>query len=223
MDIHDPIDPKAYSSYDDYQKALKQHDEFIEKAAAVDSVMKNSKDDAGMRRGMEELGFTWVEDDTCGRPWCKEKEECLWVAVESHQDLCNDTVFDHLLAQEDLLLSDEEIDQCLQRGCDALPEAWHDEESREHRALIWFISVSNAILLDMERDVSLDIFIAKHPVFQEFYRQFYLCTLQSVRGRPWRDAEQGKRMIANFLQETSLLPRGYMDDVLERFRAFVQK
>jgi len=217
MDISLPLDPKAFPSYDDYRNALKFQEKFAERCDAVGDVMRTAKTQEQEREKMKEMGFTYVEDETCGRAWCEEKEECLWIAVGSHQDLCNDTVFDHLLAREDLLLSNEAIDRCLQQGCDALPRSWHDRESKEHRALTWFISVSNTILLEMERDVSLDVFIAERPDLQEFYRQSYLCTLHLVHSRPWRNSKEGKHIIASFLKETDRLPRKRAGELLEDF------
>lgn len=102
MDIHGSIDPKAFSSYDDFLKALQMHDEFVERSTAASRVIQSAKTEEEERRGMEALGFTYHEDPSCGRPWCEEREECMWCSVLSWQEECNNQFFGGLLTDADL-------------------------------------------------------------------------------------------------------------------------
>ena len=63
MDFSHPIDPKAFSSYEEYQKALKLSREFDERVSAVGETMSTATSEEEERQRMEKMGFTFHDDD----------------------------------------------------------------------------------------------------------------------------------------------------------------
>lgn len=215
-------DPKAFSSFEDYQKALKRHDEFIQRSAAASEVLRSAKTEKEERRGMEALGFTYHEDPSCGRLWCEEREECLWCSVLSWQEECNDQFFSGLLSDDDLLAPQEIQDKCLSgEGCEALPSSWHREGSDQRKAILWFLDMMDALIFGSSPDIPFDEFHRLHPEMDEWMRDAYLMALHYGRGRPWPDAKNGKQRI-----ETALLHAGLPDPrrvsvLLASFRSMI--
>ncbi|MBI3331646.1 hypothetical protein HYZ99_01660 [Candidatus Peregrinibacteria bacterium] len=205
MDIHDSIDPKAFSSFEEYQNALKLHDEFVERSAAASEVMRSAETPEEERRGMEALGFTYHEDASCGRTWCEERKECLWCSVLSWQEECNDHFFAGLLADADLLMPKEIQGRCLSgEGCEALLPSWHQEGSSQRKAILWFLDMMDALIFGSSRTVPFDDFHLLHPEMDEWVRDAYFMALHYGRGRLWPDARLGKQRIKNALMHADL-------------------
>ena len=222
MDIHDPIDPKAFPSFEEYQNALKIHDEFVERSTAASEVIRSAKSDEEERRGMEALGFTYHEDPSCGRSWCEEREECLWCSVLSWQEECNDQFFAGLLSDADLLIPKEIQDQCLSgAGCEALPPSWHQEGSNQHKAILWFLDVMDALIFGSSGDLPFDEFHRFHPEMDEWMRDVYFTALHYSRGRPWPDAKNGKKRIEDALTHADLPDPKRASALLAAFRSIV--
>lgn len=219
MDIHDPINPKAFSSYDEYQKALRIHDEFVTRSTAASKIIQSAKTEEEERRGMEALGFTYHEDPSCGRPWCEEHEECLWCSVLSWQEECNDQFFGGLLTDADLLVPQEMQEQCLcGNGCDALPSSWHKEGSDQCKAILWFLDLMDALVFGSSRKVPFDEFHRLHPEIDEWMCDAYFAALHYGRGRPWPDRARGKERIESALSQTQVFDRKRASALLSEFR-----
>ncbi|MFH1670279.1 MAG: hypothetical protein ABIA92_01700 [Patescibacteria group bacterium] len=215
-------DPKDYPNYDDYRKALEVREQFMDLSQKATDVIDSSKTDEEMRDGMEALGFTWHEDETCGREWCEKNDECLWCAVLVRQEECDKVFFSGLLREEDRLISKEVEEGCLGgEGCDALPPSWHQEGTQERRAILWFLRTIDALTFDAPGDLPFDEFHRRHPEIDEFVRQVYLCTLHCSRRKEWAEEELGRKTIGQFLIGNHLLPRQQSDTFLATYRTLL--
>jgi len=222
MIFSDPIDPKAFPSYEEYQKALKLSREFDERVGAVGEITCTVKLEEEEHQRMEEMGFTFHDDDgPCERTLCQKHEECLWASFFSWQEECNDEFFGGLLAEADLLMSKEVQEQCLSgEGCDALPAKWHRLETKEHAAIVWFLDVYSAVFFEASGDLPFKELHRLHREVDDWMRHVYFTALQYSRGRPWPDRIRGKQCIADASRKTDILTQNNAQDLLTAFKAF---
>lgn len=221
MDFGTPIDPKAFQSYEEYQKALELSREFEERVDAVNEVMNTASSAEEERRRMEALGFTFHDDGPCKRPLCQKREECLWCSLLTQQEECDEYFFGGLLSDDDRLIPDVIKDRCLSgEGCDALPASWHQSGTKEHAAVVWFLDIMFAVFFEASGDLPFKEFHRLHPEIDDWMRHAYFAALHVGRRRPWPDAENGRQRIVDALTRTDILPAKKAATLLASFRSF---
>ncbi len=94
-----PPNPKDYSSFEDYERAMKMHEDFLGKCKEVDEVMARTETEEEFKQEMEKLGFTCHEDEYCETEWCQKNEECLAVALEHFQNTSDEYFFWKMLPE----------------------------------------------------------------------------------------------------------------------------
>lgn len=62
-DFGDPIDPKQFSTYDEYLERLKLREEFQKKSGKIKKAFAKSGSDEELTKNMEAIGFTYFDDD----------------------------------------------------------------------------------------------------------------------------------------------------------------
>ena len=62
-DFSDPIDPKQFSTYDEYLERLKLQEEFQKKSGKIKKAFVESGVDEELTKNMEAIGFTYFDDD----------------------------------------------------------------------------------------------------------------------------------------------------------------
>ncbi|HLD71892.1 hypothetical protein A3A67_04000 [Candidatus Peribacteria bacterium RIFCSPLOWO2_01_FULL_51_18] len=221
MDFGTPIDPKAFPSYEEYQKALKLSREFEERVGAVNEVMSTATSEEEECRGMEALGFTYHDDGPCERSLCQKREECLWCSLLAWQEECDEYFFGGLLSDDDRLIPDAMKDLCLSgEGCDALPVSWHQSGTKEHAAIVWFLDIMFAVFFEASGDLPFKEFHHLHPEIDDWMRHAYFAVLHVTRGRPWPDSENGRKRIVDALTRTDILSAKKAETLLTSFHSF---
>ncbi|GEM_PF-7059139 len=85
----------------------------------------------------------------CRKPLCLEREACIWVELQIIQDVMNDRYFDRSLPPELLLVNPASIEHRTKLGlCSVLPALWQHDDSREHRALRFFLNVWDVVSME---------------------------------------------------------------------------
>jgi hypothetical protein len=138
------LNPKDYPDFESYTRALRIKKEFEEKSKLVDMAITNSKTDSEFQKNMEELGFTYHEDEFCGREFCSEHEMCLSILLDEIESSINERVFLGLLSDENLILPRKSED-VLFPLCDNLPEAWFEKNSIENEAIEKYLIIEDLI------------------------------------------------------------------------------
>lgn len=221
MDFCIPIDPKAFPSFEEYQQALKLHQEFEERLEAVNDIMNTATSEEEERHRMEALGFTYHDDGPCGRALCQQREECLWCSLLVEQEELNEHFFGGLLIDDDRLIPNALKDRCLSgEGCDALPVLWHQPDTKENTAILWLLEVVSAVFFESSADLPFKEFHHLHPEIDDWVRHVYLAVLHIARGRPWSDTENGRQHIVDALTRTDILPPEKARTLLASFYSF---
>ncbi len=214
--ISDPPNPKSFSSFEEYQEALTVRDEFLEKAEAISTVLSSCKSEEEIAVAMEALGFEPRDDAPCNRPWCIDRYGCVSVTlIELLQDI-EAEFFDTPLSPEQQLLSEKDIEQCILRGCHALPPAWFAENARECTVFRWFMNLMGFLIWN-ERKVPFAS-LSQDSLESAFVREAYLFTLSALRGHSWKQQHEGKGLIEAFLTENDLLQPEDARNLLQEFK-----
>lgn len=138
------LNPKDYPDFEAYTRALKMKKEFEEKSKLVDVAIANSKTDTEFNENMEKLGFTYHEDEFCGREFCSEHEICLSILLDEIEASINEYVFLGLLFDHDLILSKRTKGSSFLH-CNDLPEAWFKKDSAQNKAIEVYLAVEDLI------------------------------------------------------------------------------
>lgn len=175
----DPIDPKAYPTYEDYLDALEARRKFEEKVKAVGNVMEKSKTDGDLVQNMEAIGFTYYEDEFCERKWCNKNKICLLTTLESIQENYNEHFFNGVLSEKDFLVPKKDVETMLCGRVCTLPE----KNPKALKAIEFLLAVDEALCFDNIFNKSLKA-ISKKEAVKHFGRSLYLFVISVVRNEP---------------------------------------
>jgi|GEM_PF-2694954 len=168
--FEDNMDPKKFSSYDEYLEALSMKEEFLGKVEAVDKLSEEAKTEEEYRKGMENLGFTYCEDEYCKNAWCAKNRQCLKVEIDVFQDEFNEMFFDDLLSEKDKIITDEMCREDFENEC-GLPESWHKMRSMEHKAVLFLFTVGEILFFNRK---AFSKKLLKYPQIKAFCRNCFL-------------------------------------------------
>lgn len=214
--MFNPIDPKDFSSYEEYLKALKRHEQFQKMSEDVSEVVKHAKTDDEYQKGMEALGFTCHEDELCDRSYCQENEICLWVALESFQFECNKYFFEDLLSSHDLIFTKETVKNHFEYGC-RFPDSWNNEEGLAYKSILFALDLEECIYHSRPSDISFEEFVKKEEV-KSVFRNLYLFLLIQLKQNESTKKAQVVEALEKFLKENGLMKKGLSEEFLFQFR-----
>ena len=174
----DPIDPKAYPTYEDYLDALEARGKFEEKTKEISGVMRKNASHEDLVKNMEAIGFTYYEDEFCERKWCNKRKACLLTTLESIQENYNEYFFNGVLSEKDLLVPKKDLEAMLcGRGC-KLPE----KNPKAFKAIEFLLAVDEALCFDNIFNKSWKA-ISKKEAVKCFGRSLYLFVISIVNNR----------------------------------------
>ncbi len=192
-----PPNPKDFPSFEDYERAVKMHEEFTGRCLEVNDVMDRTKTEEEFNQEMEKLGFTFHEDEYCETEWCQKNEECLAFALEGFQSTSDKYFFWKILPE------DQKIIHLKLEGDDCnLPTDWKDSKTKEGKVIRFCLSVHDALVFENSPDIPF-LELVKQKEVQDFGRTLYLF-LQKVlmeKAFPTKEAEE----IQKFLQDSKVL------------------
>ena len=117
-----PPNPKDFSTYEEYLEALRLHEEFITMNKKVTEAINSTETEEDFNKKMEELGFTYHEDEYCEREWCQKNQCCLMIALDCLQISFNETCFAELLPEKDQIFTKESRSNIMVGDCRIPPE-----------------------------------------------------------------------------------------------------
>jgi hypothetical protein len=194
-----PPDPKDFLRFEDYQKALKIHEEFHDRVGNVSSLRDSTDNEDDFRKGMEALGFTYYEDEKCGNPWCEEYEWCMAELVDQIQYMANSHLFWDLLTPQDKIFPNTKKYES--PICGELPRIWFDKLSKENRAIMSYEDTYMEILWYEFESESYREELKNNEHLQELMQEMYF-TLQTIlRGYAFEITEQHRVKFFDLLNQ----------------------
>ncbi len=192
-----PPDPKDFPSFQDYERAVKMHEEFVDRCKEVDDVMARTETEEEYNREMEKLGFTCHEDEYCENEWCQKNEECLAFSLESFQDASDEYFFWKMMPKE------QKVVHLKLEGEDCnLPKSWKDPDTKEDQVIRFCLAVHDAMVFENAPDISF-VDLVKQKEVQDFGRTLYLFLQKTLTEKafPTKEAKE----IQEFLQSSKTL------------------
>ena len=192
-----PPNPKDYSSFEDYERAMKMHEDFLGKCKEVDEVMARTETEEEFKQEMEKLGFTCHEDEYCETEWCQKNEECLAVALEHFQNTSDEYFFWKMLpeVQKIIHLRFEG------NNCDLAPD-WKNPNTKEGKSVRFCLEVHDALVFENASD-SPFVELVKQKEVQDFGRVLYLFLQKVLMGKKFPNRE--RKEIYKFLKDNKIL------------------
>jgi hypothetical protein len=212
-------DPKNFSSYEEYLKALDIYENFLDISKKTSKAIDDAKSDEELNEKMKELGFTCHEDEFCDRKYCQSNEICLWTVIESFQYDCEEHFFDGLLSEKDMILTQEDIENYCETGC-RFPKEWDDENGPAYQSIMFVIDIEDAIYQSRPSHISFEGFTQQKEI-KSFFRDLYMFLLIMLR-QPHSDKKD--RIFKNmktFLKDNAVLSKKHSMGFLKRFSAII--
>ena len=211
----DPPDPKDFPSFEEYERALNLHEDFLEKANAVTNLINNSKTEEEYNEGMKKLGFECVEDEYCENDWCQKNEMCLAVAIEMFMEMVDKECLFGLMKEEDkiinLILDGYECD---------LPLGWKDEDKKEGAIILFCLDTEDSFIFNNALGVSFSELIKEKKV-KEFFANLYFFLKKMLFSEGKTDKEKLK--IMRFLKNNKFLKKQESKKLLKIFENIVEQ
>lgn len=190
-----PPDPKDFSSLEEYEAAVRLHEDFVNMSEKVTDAINNSETEEEYQKKMEELGFTMHEDEYCEGEWCQENQDCLYINLDCFQESFDETFFWKMLPAKDKIIPKEFC-------CDDVPESWKSLKTKEGKMIEWCLDMQDVLIFDNLQKISF-IELAKQETVQNFCRSFYL-TLQKILHKK-RPTKKDIQIITEFLKRNDVL------------------
>ncbi len=210
-----PPNPKDYPSFEDYERAVKRHEEFVGMCKDVDEAMARTKTEEEFNREMEKLGFTCHEDEYCENEWCQKNEECLAFSLDAFQDASDEYFFWKMMPKELKIMHIKlEGDDC------NLLESWKSPDTKEGKSIRFCLAVHDALVFENAPDISF-VELVKQKTVQDFGRTLYLF-LQKIlmtESFPIKEAEE----IQEFLNKNNALKPKVSSKLLKMLEAISKK
>ena len=189
-------DPKKFASFQDYERAVKMHEEFVSMSEEVSGLLARTKTEEEFNQEMEKLGYTCHEDEYCENEWCQKNEECLAIALEAFQDSSDEFFFWKMLPEKEKVIHlDLTGEDC------NLPESWKASDTKEGKVIQFCLAVEEALLFENTLKVPF-VELVKRKEVQDFGRVLYLFLQETLTGKEF----SGKREeIQKFLQQSKIL------------------
>ena len=213
--ISEPPKPESFKTFEEYQAALALREHFEHHVETVNKILSSGKSEEEIEAAMTACGYEKHLDAPCQKSWCEERYGCVSVNLVGAQRFFEEHVLRELLQSEDTLLSEQEIRQCEEEGCTALPKEWLIEGSRKHDVFKWFLDLFDWLSWNQKKVCMEDL--ASEPVSGAFLREIYTWTLHVLRHRPLPESWQGSVLIEEFLQMTDLLDKKDAEELLGVF------
>lgn len=210
------INPKDFSSYEEYLEALKRDEKFQEMSDNISEVLRSSKTDEEYQKAVEALGFTYQEDEFCNRSYCQKNEICLWIALENFQSECDKHFFDGLLSPGDFILSEQEIKNHFEFGC-KFPKSWNDEEGLAYKSILFALDLEEAIYHSRSSKVGFEAFLEKEET-KSIFRNLYLFLLIQLKQPESAKKEEVFSELGRFLENNELLEKKLSEEFLAKFK-----
>ena len=209
--------PKDYSSYDDYLFALELHKNFMEKAEEASKVINESKTDKEIQKGMEELGFTYHEDEYCDGDYCQKHDDCLMVVLDHFTRSFNKDFFADLLPEDKKIITHVMRTDGFDGHC-GLPQQWNNKKNFEYKVILWATQLYDAFVFKNILDISFAE-IAKQEDYHEFFCSFYLFFYSFLYKQEIKD--DWKQEIKKFLGKNKVLSKPLSKQFLTRFEKLI--
>ena len=179
--FEDNTDPKKFSSYDEYLSTLRMKAEFLDRVEAVEKLSNEAKTEEEYIKGMENLGFTYCEDEYCENTWCAKNKQCLKAEIDIFQSEFDEMFFDNLLSERDKIITDEMFSGDFGNGC-GLPQSWHKIRSKEHKAILFLFTLGELLFFNRK---AFSKKLLKRSEVKTFCRNCFLFVQSILYKRPF--------------------------------------
>ncbi len=209
-----PPDPKKFSCLEEYEWAVKLHEEFLEKSKGIQRALAETKIEEEFQKEMEKLGYTYHEDEYCESEWCQKRQECLAIVLECFQWSFDKHFFWGMLPEKDKIIRLNLDDH----DCEKLPPTWKDSKTKEGRMIGWCFAIEEALMVNNLLDVSF-VELTKQESVQKFCRSLYLALHKILFGK--KISTKDIQVIIDFLKKNKVLNTKLSQKFLKEFEAIL--
>ena len=192
------LNPRDYISYEDYLKALKEHEAFDERVGQVSDILSQGKSVEEEREEMKKLWFEWHDDEyeeLCGREFCTRHDACMAIILDEIEYSANSVLFELMLLDEHKILRKQPWE--LFTHCDDLPPIWFEKWSESNMAIESYMKIQDLISeYGHSQWKSYNDLIESKMTISEFLEDLYFWLHAVLReSTPWKSIKYKKSLL----------------------------